>query len=112
MNREQRRAAKRINLDEARKARAEKDGEPPVITLGGIDFKLPPAAPLAALVGFAEAQDGDLRGVTRAIRALFGVEADKALDLGLDLADLELVLDAYNDDDDEEDSGEASASGD
>lgn len=102
--------AKRIDLDAARKARAEKRGKtgdgPPVVVLGGREFTLPPALPALVVVGLARARRKDLDGLEDCFEALFGPDVDAALRLGLELDDLDLIIeDAYGDD-----PGEAPAS--
>jgi hypothetical protein len=99
-----------LNLDEARKARSEKQGEPPVVTLDGVDYTLPASPPAAAFVALAEVQAGNMTQVKPALAALFGEEnIDALLAGGLDLDDLGDILDLYDLDGDG--LGEASASG-
>lgn len=100
--------ARRVNLDHARKARAELQGDPPSVTLGGVDFTLPRACPASVLVGLAHVRSGDLDGFEEALAALFGEDhVAEVLRLGLELEDIDLIIEgAYGDD-----PGEASASG-
>jgi hypothetical protein len=100
---------RKLNLDESRKARAEKQGEGPEFVLGGKTFALPAKAPAAVFVGIGEAQEGNLRSFALAVRMLFGDKTDEVLAAGLDQDDLSDLLKLYNEDDDE---GESAASGD
>lgn len=81
-----------VDLDAARKARDEKGGEPPELTLGGKTFTLPPALPAAVVVGLARARRGDVTGLVDALESLFGDQLDDVLPLGLELDDLETIL--------------------
>lgn len=99
-----------LNLDEARKARAETQGPAPVVTVDGVDYILPKSPPAIAFVALAEVQAGDMTQVKPALAALFGDEnIDALLAAGLDLDDLGDILDLY--DLGGEGLGEASASG-
>lgn len=96
----------RIDLDALRKARAEKKGDPPVVVLQGREFTLPPALPALVVVGLARARRKDLEGLEEAFEALFGADVGDALRLGLELDDLDVIIEqAYGDD-----TGEAPAS--
>jgi hypothetical protein len=82
---------RRIDLDAARKARAE-TAEPPVVELGGQEFTLPAGLPAIVAVGLARARRGALDGVEEAFEGLFGDRADEAMRLGLELDDLDVIL--------------------
>lgn len=98
---------RRVDLDAARKAREEAQGEPSVVVLGGREFTLPPSPPAAFLVGLGRLQKGDLSGTEEALQSLFGDQVDDILRLGLEIEDLgPIVNEAYG-----IDLGEASASG-
>lgn len=104
---------KRIDLNAAHKARAEKRAAPPVVLLGDQEFTLPSSLPALAIVGLARTRQkdddghGSTEGLEECFTALFGDRADEVLKLGLELDDLELIFEeAYG-----EDPGESSASG-
>lgn len=59
-----------IDLDRARKARAEKNGEPVTLRLGGKDFALPAEMPIEFAL---QAAEGEMRN---AIAALLGDQVD------------------------------------
>lgn len=103
-----------LNLNASRAARAERGEVAPTVTLGEATFTLPIGLPMVAVTGFADAltamsksqeaaADGDdevkapdLSGFTSALRSLFGARYQEALDLGLELEDLEAIFDLYN----------------
>lgn len=95
-----------IDLDAAHKARAEKADDPPAVVLGGERFVLPRSLPALVIVGLARAHREEPGGLEDALAGLFGDQMDRALSLGLELEDLDVILEgAYG-----EDPGEASAS--
>lgn len=96
---------RKVDLDAARRARSELEEKPeaPVVTLGGIDFELPPKLPAAVIVGLARARRRDMDGFEDALTGLFGTRVDEILRLGLELEDFDAIIEgAYGDDDDEE----------
>lgn len=100
-------SGRRVDLDAARRARAEKLEDPPVVVLEGSEFRLPAGIPAAVLVGLARARRGELDGIEEALEGLFGDRFADALKLGLELDDFDVIIEqAYG-----EDPGEASASG-
>lgn len=98
---------RKIDLDAARKARAElapEDGLP-VVTLGGVEFELPAKLPAAVIVGLARARRRDMAGFEDALVGLFGDRVDEVLRLGLELDDFDAIIEgAYGADDDEDGS--------
>lgn len=100
------RQGKRVDLDAAHKARAEKVPAP-VVKLGGEEFVLPSGTPAVLVIGLARAANEDLDGVEEALTALFGDRTPEVLKLGFAVEDIEVILEqAYS-----ESAGEAPASG-
>jgi hypothetical protein len=98
---------RRVDLDAARAARLEQEGEAPVVVLGGKEFTLPGRLPAKVLVGLAGVSKGDLSGFGDALDALFGDRTADALAAGLEIEDLDDIIEgAYG-----VAPGEASASG-
>ena len=93
-----------VNLDAARAARSEAQGEHPTVTLGGQVFELPVELPFAVvemvgeLAGAAATTDDPNAGaeaatiIGRIARALFGTRYQDFIDLGPSLADINAVL--------------------
>jgi hypothetical protein len=99
--------ATRVDLDALHKARAEANGECPVLVIGGAEYTLPAVPPMAVLVGIAELQSGNLAGLKDALVALFGDNVRAVLAAGLDLEDFGPIFsDAYG-----VEAGELPASG-
>lgn len=99
--------SRRVNLDAAHKARAEKVDDPPIVELGGKEFTLPAGLPAIVLVGLARARREELDGFEEALEGLFGDRTREVLELGLELDDFDVIIEqAYG-----EDPGEATASG-
>ena len=95
-----------IDLDASRRARSEAKGEEDTIgvLLKGVEFEIPADMPALVLVGMGRLEHKELDGFEDLMVALFGDRATEAMRLGLDLADIEvLITDAY-------DVGEAPAS--
>lgn len=98
--------SRRVDLNAAHNARREVEGERPIVELGDSSFELPASPPAAVSVGLARARRGDLDAVEAVFRSLFGDRLDEVLELGLELADVDVILEqAYG-----EDQGEAPAS--
>lgn len=106
--------------------------DPPVVTIGGKDYVLPVKMPAAVIVGLARARRRDVGGFEEALRALFGpatpdeavaagalpekhapadlekidlvrIRLDEILSAGLELDDLDLIIEgAYGDEEDAE----------
>lgn len=96
-----------VDLDAARRARAEADdGDAPYVILARQRFDLPRRLPALVLVGLARARLGQLEGFEDALMGLFGERTKEALLLGLELDDFDAIIEgAYGDD-----PGEAAAS--
>lgn len=91
--------SRRIDLDEARRARREKQGPPPSILFFGEDYPLPHSLPAEVIDLVGAVSAGDYTAVTRAMRVLLGGEvyeqvAKKASDEGdpLELEDVVFLL--------------------
>lgn len=63
---------RRIDLDAARKARAEQRGEPPVVILGGAEYELPAELPAGVVTAFGMVMRGDVSQLDVALAELFG----------------------------------------
>lgn len=91
---------RKIDLDAARRARNELEGfdSGPIVTLGGIDFELPPKLPASVIVGMARAQRREMAGFEEALAGLFRDRVGDVLLLGLELEDLDTIIEgAYGD---------------
>lgn len=114
------------------KAELTPEQDPPVVTIGGKEYVLPVKMPAAVIVGLARARRRDVGGFEEALRSLFGpatpeeaiaagelsekhapadlekldlvkIRLDEILAAGLELDDLDLIIEgAYGDEDDEE----------
>lgn len=96
---------RKIDLDAARRARSEltPDAEPPVVTIGGKDYELPEKLPAAVIVGMARAARKEIDGFVEAIEGLFGANTSAVLAAGLELEDVNAILESvYGDGDDDE----------
>lgn len=90
---------RRIDLDEARRARREKQGPPPTIFFFGEDYPLPRSLPAEVIDLVGAVAEGDYTAVTQAMRTLLGGEvyeqvAEKAKAEGdpLELEDVVFLL--------------------
>lgn len=83
---------KRIDLDAVHKARDEELGDPTETVLGGVTFTLPASLPAIVLIGMGRVQNGDLEGFADVLTGLFGDRGDEAARLGLELDDIELIV--------------------
>lgn len=83
---------KRIDLDAARRARQEEKGDPVEVAFAGEVFELPPSLPAVVLIGVARLQHGAMDGFEDLLIGLFGERSDEVARLGLDLDDIELVI--------------------
>lgn len=92
---------RKLDLDASRRARAEVENERPELTLAGKTFVLPSRLPAAVVVGLAEAQRGRLAGFERAVRALFGDDAETVIELGLEAEELEQIAGLYGGDEED-----------
>jgi hypothetical protein len=98
----------RIDLDAARQAEQEENGEPHVLVFGGREFKVVAAPAAGFLIGLGRVAKGDLSGLETALKALLvdPADLDSLMDLGLTVNDLgPIVSGAYG-----VDLGEAPAS--
>lgn len=84
----------KVDLDAARLARAEQNGDRPVVVLGGREFTLPPSPPAAVLVGIGRLQQGRLEGLEEALGALFGEDLPAVLAAGLAMEDFGAIFES------------------
>ncbi len=99
--------SRRVDLNAARKARAEvQQVEPVLVELGDREFELPPRLPAAVPYGLAQMANGQAEGFELAVRALFGDRVLEALAAGLEVDDLSEIASLYGGD-----PGNSSASG-
>lgn len=91
---------RKIDLDAARRARAEltPEEEPPVVVLGGIEFELPHKLPGRVPIYLGYVRKGRLEYLVDAFGDLFGDRAEEALGLGLEITDIDDIIEgAYGD---------------
>lgn len=96
---------RKIDLDAARRAQAElTPTEPPaVVILGGKEFELPPKLPGRVPVCLAYVRRGRLEYLTDVFAMLFGDRVDEAMAIGLEISDIDAIIEgAYGDGDGEE----------
>lgn len=65
---------RRIDLDAARRARAEERGDPPVVVVGGKEYPLPAEMPADVVTAFGMVARGDVAALNGALLELFGEE--------------------------------------
>jgi hypothetical protein len=90
---------RRIDLDAARRARAEQRGDPPVVVVGGKEYELPAELPGEVVTSFGLVVRGDVSALDSAIGSLFGDKFGEIKAVGLSWEDekylLESVLEEY-----------------
>lgn len=89
-----------LDLDKARAARAEANGEAPTVTFGGVEFLLPVELPFS-MVEDARKLSGvvnDPYAITEAIsaisRSLFGDRYEEFLDYHPSMGDMQVLMDS------------------
>lgn len=91
---------RRIDLDAARAARAEKRGPAPVVVLDGKEYELPPELPGHVVTAFGMAMKGEVDSLEAAVRDLFGEHYEEISKARLSFDDqmvlLEGALAAYD----------------
>lgn len=98
---------RKIDLDAARRAQAEleQQDDPPVVILGGKTFELPAKLPAKVIVALAQVRRKNVEFFVDVFDGLFGENADEVLALGLELDELDTIIDgAYGDGEDAEEA--------
>jgi len=89
-----------VDLDKARAARAESNGEAPTVTFGGASFTLPVELPFSMVeeAHTLSASVGDPYAITQAIsniaESLFGDRYQEFLDHGPSMGDMQMLMDS------------------